>query len=435
MTNNESLQQMNFDSLFEEIGEDSILMEKQALEQQASVHADPDDFIFRRLKTSAGKNFVFFHQDEEGKDTNVVAQDKVIGFRGVPIKTRFGFSLYDAANQTTACRTTGLVLPSGSKVDSSHPMTMPVYSPAMIGDESNTAPRPRPEVFALNPIGSRGKSCAECVQAGEHILVNLHESGDPAQSKTNYCGLQSSILFAVFQVGILKPEMRNGSPYDNVDWVSPEEVMNVYGAPMFNGPFIINMQIPRKAATCRISNKSFQPILDPFNAIPASVKTTAQFIQSLKEEGLVIPKKIGGNDELMMLAFAEVWAGRPRESCAKAFERTGAVPLWNLLNKDPMFSNDPSDLLNMVKAAWGMYVGAKDSGKKASSVNTNNQVAPATTQQQIQQAAPAQEPIMTQAVPVESQPVTQPPNAAAVPSQEATTTASNLSSLFTRNDA
>jgi hypothetical protein len=362
------------DGMFEEIDQDSVILERMALEQSTSSNSDPDDFIFRALKTAKGQNFTFFHHGEDGKETSIVDRQDVFALRGVPIKMRFGYSLFDGGS-TNICRTVGAQI-GDRRIQSTHPLARPIYSPGLIGDNvsENT---PRQEIIALNPIGSRGKSCAECVSSGEHIHLNEpKKEGDP--TTPSYCSLQTSVIFCVFEVGILKPELKNGIPYDGVEWIKASEFKNVYGAPMADGPFIANIRMSKKAATVSISNKRLQPLVEPFNAIPAQVKTTSQVIRALYDNNLVKPMKIRGNDELMYMLVSEVWAGRPTESCAAAFEKTKNIPLWGNLNS----SLGDHEVAETVKTAWRVYLAAREGGPNnslSSSPVKNIQEEPAVT--------------------------------------------------------
>jgi hypothetical protein len=215
------------DGMFEEIDQDSVILERMALEQSTSSNSDPDDFIFRALKTAKGQNFTFFHHGEDGKETSIVDRQDVFALRGVPIKMRFGYSLFDGGS-TNICRTVGAQI-GDRRIQTTHPLARPIYSPGLIGDNvsENT---PRQEIIALNPIGSRGKSCAECVSSGDHIHLNEpKKEGDP--TTPSYCSLQTSVIFCVFEVGILKPELKNGIPYDGVEWIKASEFKNVYAPP------------------------------------------------------------------------------------------------------------------------------------------------------------------------------------------------------------
>jgi hypothetical protein len=169
-----------------------------------------------------------------------------VGLRGIVLQVNYGLELgnYDASNDTwtSYCKTTMLENEmTGQVITSDQPLEVPIERPYL---SKTKAPHkqhlwlekhPYVKLYGSRPpVGmpedaktNRVRSCAECVAAGEHYIGSMEDfmkTGENAP-KLPTCGMTGSILFCVFQVGILDSSQVLSGPNGKarVKWVDVQD--------------------------------------------------------------------------------------------------------------------------------------------------------------------------------------------------------------------
>jgi hypothetical protein len=237
-----------------------------------------------------------------GSDINEVPQN-VLAVRGIPIRYGNGFMLYDSKEKRTLCQSVAL------ERDGKAPFAMDlgplpqfVYGPSKSVKEPTTPDR---SLLDLNPVGSRGFSCVECVKAG----LNFHKYTDEkGQEQVDRCSGRGSIVMYITHICISKPDLvkRTESPV----WKSVTDIKDADGNPIYHEPFLLVVDITQGAATKSLGKK-----IQVKAPTPDDVLTWSYFLSGLGNDG-ILSDHINGQDIgfLHIPALVELWAAKPIES-------------------------------------------------------------------------------------------------------------------------
>lgn len=400
---------------------DSEALERILDNNRLSVPRNPDDYLFQSVLCSGKQKFVFPMLDDQGKPTSQALCDKVIAMRGVFIRIGFGFSQFDGIEKSQTCQTVSYIKKDGSEEPTAYPFLRPQYAPAQVpknvkGKDDGEKPLLTPEIVKelppgipnrsvslINPIGSRGFSCEECVETNQHIGFNINEP-----SKPFFCRSRGRVIFAVFQLGYEKPGInpQTNQIQTDIDWVSTSEAKDNFGRDLFpgvTGPVILKMNLNRTQTITRKSSKRFLPVVEPFYALPIKAKTFCEYVDHVYDKNIAQAKKLQGREkeDIVFMEPVSVYAGIAQSSFQERFEQVGFVPMVLPLAEDPMFQTDgvpdTRKLISTIQTAWQTYYAIRDAGLSASTPPTTQAVGAAAPQAAIPEASSSQQPTSPQA--------------------------------------
>lgn len=310
---------INFEELatfeYAESGEGSELLN--ALQQNV-YKPDYKMVAFRRMNATKNKTFQW---NIPGTDFREVQQD-IIAFRGVIIEPRFGFFLFNSETKKGECSTVYAEHNSGLRLDDPMPLPVPVYSPQEYGKENT----PAKDLTVWNPMGSRGKSCFECVSCGENIRHYLNSKGEPEKDD---CGLSSQVIFYVTQFGFQKINVIKRTT--ELNWVNVVDVRDQEGNQQFDKPVILNISISRMPVTRPIGPKLQVKTVGNGGVAPADSETLGKFLRNLLAEGRVVPLR--GGKRVAYKAIVDLYAAQPTEAFPLS-PMTQCVPVFSVC-QDP----------------------------------------------------------------------------------------------------
>lgn len=298
---------------------------------------DYESMAFRTIEASKERS-MFWHIP--GTEMREVQQD-VIALRGVIIKPRFGFSLYDSQNKRTNCYTVAIEPDRGPHVQDRQPMQMPIYSP----QKYKTPGVADDLVSYYNPIGAKGISCVECVRRGENIIKYVDDKGN---AQTDECGLNSSLIFAVMQLGISKQNL--AARKIELSWVNVLDLKDIEGNQIYNSPFVANIRISRMPVTKAIGKNLQVKNATTGGYSPVDAQTLGAFLRQMHNEGLVRPARGG---KVIYNSVVEMHVAQPTEAYAKDLSNLiKAIPVFNVV-RDPNIVG--SSVQQWISAGWSVY--------------------------------------------------------------------------------
>jgi len=280
---------------------------------------DPEAAAFPRVcKLASDRSISWFIPSTEIKEVNA----DICAVRGFIIEPKFGFRLFDSEEKRSICNTTSLELPSGMKVENQMPMPLPIYSPQKFGTS-----QPADALHKWGLMGSRGKSCAECVLAGENTKSYTDAAGKP---QTDSCGLNSKVLFYVTQVGINKYNAATRST--SVSWVNVVDLKDDEGQPLYQTPFILTMQISRMPVTKAIGANLQVKTVSNGGTAPEGSQTLQSFLNGMHKSGQVVATR---NGKLIYRACVEMHLAQPTEAFAKSMSTmVKSIPVFSVYTSE-----------------------------------------------------------------------------------------------------
>lgn len=282
--NNSALAADGFDGIEFLPQTDARVQASQALESQLTRKADADDKAFRGVKASKNATLQWFTRDANGNDTNIPELfTPVYAVRGVIIKAKFGMGLFDSVAKQGVCSTISAQIEGLPKVESYHPMHLPIYGPA----QYNAKNTPHPQIIHFNTVGSRGQTCEDCVRSGNHVKVHdpiQTKGGKMETPKPDECGGNCSLLFCVMSIGFGVPN--NLLQKMEVEWVDVVDYKDPRGNQIYNSPFMLNLSIPKSVATVQLGKK-LQVQTEPASYVPNNSVTLKTYLDQLISDRLV----------------------------------------------------------------------------------------------------------------------------------------------------
>ena len=238
----------------------SRLFQEQKQKQEAGrVGLDLRDRAFPRVELGKDKYSVFeFPLEIENAEPK-----PVYGLRGVIVDYGHGMHLYDTVANKYICRSVGAYRDDGmgntELMRKSAAAVFPIPSAEKYGQKG--VPHERVEMARL--LGKRGKTCAECIASGEHVLeggeVKVGEDG--GDGSPQMCKSYGSVLMYVTHVLLMlqgktqEVEGRRVMPTKYV-WAKlaseaeGDEMVwrSEFGEPYYEHPILVQVQIPSAAA-------------------------------------------------------------------------------------------------------------------------------------------------------------------------------------------
>jgi hypothetical protein len=220
-------------------------------------------------------------------------------------------------------------------------MQMPVYSP----QKYNTPGVPDEMVGYYNPQGAKGISCFECVKRGENVIKYTDAQG---KEQTDECGLNSSVLMAVMQIGLAKQNI--AARRTEINWVNVCDLKDIEGNQVFSAPFIANVRISRMPVTKAIGRKLQVKTVESGGYAPADSQTLGAFLKQMHNEGIVRPARGG---KVIYNAVVEMHAAQPTEVFAKDISNLiKAIPVFSVVRDSVITGNNINIWLS---TAWSTY--------------------------------------------------------------------------------
>ena len=348
MTNDLTLQGAFDEDLFDFVdGGDTtagaLLREMEQMNQKPS----PEDVAFRQCSPHGRENIQWTGRNSK---TPELLGENILAVRGVLVKSRFGFFLYDQELGKPVCSTISMCPTRASSVDQSPdedgeirdrlPMPIPFYSPFNYGDKTT----PHPDVERLGLMGSRGKTCAECVQSGEAIIPSTNGTSAPSA-----CGMNAGVVFCVTQVGIGKAN--NVTSKWEIEWVNAVDYRNNAGEQVWQTPFCITLRLSKSTTNYSIGDK-MPAIRQPNSYTPADVLTYKDYIETLtSNHAYKEDTKFG----VVWLAVTEMYASEKAPQSLNAAIRS--IPTFRTVT-DPKVIG-AKGIGPWVSSAWHTYQNEK----------------------------------------------------------------------------
>lgn len=294
---------------------------------------DPDEVVFKQFgfgKKRGMHTFLSMAWSEAGKPSNEL-RSQVDAVRGFVLRSKNGFILWAQKNDAKSDDQN-----NAEKKDKKArgPICRSICSEygdfTLKGDRSYPFPHFwTPQAFSDGPIpgvpdqavedvykliGSRGKSCADCVRAGENTDGN------------SYCSTNSSIVFAVTEYGIERDGEISWHPITKYS-TSPD------GKPLYDKPVIIHGLISKTAYRKYQAFENNETNADSF--IPGDCKNFYQYASSLNSKGRIISVDNPMNPVLWP-EETELYLATPAASDAP----TASIPVFRSSGRD--LTTDPS---------------------------------------------------------------------------------------------
>ena len=419
---------INFFAPGEEISDQSAALDHA---KELSLPGNPDDFAFPMVLASAKDQFVWREKDSNGQYIEKVKSQNIIALKGCIIKLQTGYSLFDGAEKVGICQTVSSVAQMSGKVKpGSYPIIAKAWGPAQFARTSPGEDKPalNPEIVAsmppgqpsretlrFSPVGSRGKSCEECVAANEHIYFNESDT-----SKPFFCRSRSRLIMAVFAVGVRKSELdpNTQSVVETVEWVNCPDAVDYVGRPLFDDQSpvqIISIPFNRTQATISKSRRRFLPKTAPEFPINQMAMTLSQYQMDALQTNKVVARRLPNReeDDLIWMEPVSITLTPPVDTFAQELKQVGYIPMVESLMHDVLFTDEsgqPSQqkIMSTLQASWTRYYNIIDAGKNAATAPTTQAVEAGAPQAQIAAASGAvAQPAVAQP-PVAQPPVPQP---------------------------
>lgn len=213
---------------------------KQIYNSKSGYTPPADAKLFRRFGTKGAiHKLTSFEWCQPGDEINELWRT-VNAIRGYMVKVKSGFALYapyDADDKTAkrgpVCTTTRAQFGDTVILDQRPYPYAYLYGPNVYGAETT----PDPDLDSkIRFYGSRGLSCADCVRNRDHIIAGAAKSAD------SVCGLTTSIVFAVTELGYLSQ--------GKLTWIKINELQDPENPELslYNGPIIVTGDISKTAA-------------------------------------------------------------------------------------------------------------------------------------------------------------------------------------------
>lgn len=304
------------------------------------ISSDPNR-VFRLIKATSDSKLNWDAPGAEG--FKEIPHLDILGLRGVVLSIGGGFILYNSESRQTICTTVAIHPNRGRSVEGSYPMPALPYSPVKYG----TTNTPDPMVDLFNPQGSRMKSCAECVKAGENVNTYVDSKG---QQQVNECSLSTNILFYVKELGIAKQKLRERKT--EIVWTPITEILDEESNALFTKPIIVRISISRAMATSNIragSNKMQVPTIATGGYVPEDYTGLSGFRTKLFKSGLAQSDKVRN---ILYTPIVEMYSAQPLEAYrANMSQMTAAVPVFSLCKDKEKVAHTRTWL----EEAWRLY--------------------------------------------------------------------------------
>ena len=169
--------------------------------------------------------------------TEVTQAHYITALRGLPLEFQYGAALVDGRDKDNfkpICNTTRAVEHLGERstdVTDKQPLRFPFGQVHQSKKEPHTYNRVLDKDYLVlygsrGPIGlaegeafSTPRTCKSCVEAGEHYIGTEEQFLDP-EINIPKCGKKGSLLFAVFEIGLLDTSGELDGLPSKIEWVS-----------------------------------------------------------------------------------------------------------------------------------------------------------------------------------------------------------------------
>lgn len=169
--------------------------------------------------------------------TEVTQAHYITALRGIPLEFQYGAALVDGRDKDNfkpICNTTRAVEHLGEQstdISNKQPLRFPFGQVHQSKKEPHTYSKSLDKDYLVlygsrGPVGlaegeafSTPRTCKSCVEAGEHYLGTQEQLLDP-NSGIPKCGMRGSVLFAVFEVGLLDTSGELDGEPSKINWVS-----------------------------------------------------------------------------------------------------------------------------------------------------------------------------------------------------------------------
>lgn len=271
-----------------------------SLAEETAVRGGAPEWKFRVLKAISSDTFKW-----NVPGTDITEVSNVVGIKGFPIAVYYGFQFYSQKEKTQICSAIAL----GQNGEDSNevplgPLTKPMYNGLGYRKEGEEV-RPSKDLVTMNPYGSRGFSCVDCINNGLHTVEYATDKGQ----QTDSCGGSATMIFVVTELATLAIERRSRT--QTVKWSAVNEMRDENGELIFEGPFLLTVSISKGSFYYKDQLK-----VDP---IPADLKCLSEFWGNCVSNNLVTDflseRPLG---HLAIPAFVELWAAQPADPKSKA---------------------------------------------------------------------------------------------------------------------
>jgi hypothetical protein len=339
---------------------------------------DPDDVGFRVASTS--KN-AFFSWDAPTVETGtekplpeVTAADNVVALRGMIIKTRFGFSLFDNDANKMVCKTTAASY-DGEVIESSMPLIRPIFQPYQSKGSDEKLHTPSRDLGRYPTMGSRGQSCEDCVLSGNHYLADA----DVTQGK-GLCRLTGQVLMVVMAVGVstTKNKTINGKPTQvtELTWKNVVDMTktqyddddNPVEVPRFrpsNGKgqfFVVNLKLGRASIMSEVNSDRLRLDLSatPYLPMDDELYSLRDYLSELWEserfKSLKAVTQNRADKRFVYTIPTEVYLVKPTPDTKTTSIGPSSEALPVFRPAPELFGEDPQAQQRLVRIALGTYL-------------------------------------------------------------------------------
>jgi hypothetical protein len=285
---------------------------------QSTYEASP----FRLCKTGKAPFFSWSAPSKDNKkDANAIPEitEPIVGLRGYILHSGTRLSLFDSENKKQVCGSVSSVIGYDSDRKpilnkNPYPISSPVYNGRGYSANPEDPAFPNPIIENLKVMGSRGLSCAECINRGEDQITLVPETGPNAGKEvTQQCGASNKIIFCVLQFAIIE---LNDAGKNEAVWYTPDKYLSRKGLPIIKGPFILELDLGRAQATKKIGPK-FAIVTEPHSCVPADAVTWTTYLSGLNNASnrrinivkAVDPTAFDCDYMFLTKAATEIWCG------------------------------------------------------------------------------------------------------------------------------
>jgi hypothetical protein len=285
---------------------------------QTTYEASP----FRVCNTGKSPYFSWSVPTKEGnkKDASDIPEitEPIVGLRGYVLHSGTRLSLYDSVSKKQICNSVSSVIGYAEQKPIINNNAYPISSPVYNGRGYNANPEdpavPNQIVENLKVKGSRGLTCAECINRGEDEITIIPDSGPNAGKETvQQCGASNKITFCVLQFAIVE---LNDAGKKEATWYTPDKYLSRKGVPIISQPFILELNLGRAQATKKIGPK-FAVITEPHSCIPSDTVTWTTYLNGLNNPSnrrinivkAVDPTAFNCDYMFLTKTATEVWCG------------------------------------------------------------------------------------------------------------------------------
>lgn len=229
---------------------------------------------------------------------------EVHAVRGVPVGIFYGMSLFNSQTKSTDCRTVAIAPnadPEKVYFNGLGPLSKNLYNGVAYQEENV----PSRDILAMNPWGSRGFSCAECIRNGLHQHTYMDKQ---SKEQTDRCGGSISVLMLVTALAVSKTNLKQRTR--TIEWQDVTAVKDSDGNQIYSGPFILHVSFRAGSANWK-GDMTLK--CEPADPTPANLQSWTKFYEELVKAKQVTDTFQDGTDigHLMANAVVEMWAAKP----------------------------------------------------------------------------------------------------------------------------